>query len=51
MFGCHVLEVCSLSMRDGTEVDLEERVSGEGLGTGDGNYNQDIVFEKRIYFQ
>lgn len=52
---CHVYslnleEACSFLMRQ-KEVDLEERWGGTGMSTGKGNYNQDILNEKIIYFQ
>lgn len=53
---CHVYslnllgEACSFLMRQ-KEVDLEERWGGTGMSTEKGNYNQDILNEKIIYFQ
>jgi len=39
-------------MRDRKRVDPEERTVREELGVlKEGNYNQDILYKKRIYFQ
>jgi hypothetical protein len=48
MVGCHLLETDSfLKYKKG--MDPEGR---EGLGSrGKGNYNQSILYKKRVYFQ
>lgn len=53
-FGCYPLEVCSLLVRDIKEVDLEGRESGEELGgveVRESIYNQEILWEERVYIQ
>ena len=52
MFGCYLLEVCSLLMRDRKGVNLKGRGGVEELGRVEEgeNCNQDILNEKRIYF-
>jgi hypothetical protein len=52
MFGCYILEACSLLMRDRGRVDLAGRGNGEELGRvkGWGSVNR-IFYEKIIYFQ
>lgn len=53
MFGCYVLEAHSFLMGDSTARERMWKV--EEVGTnwrsrGAGNYNQDRVYEKRIYY-
>jgi hypothetical protein len=52
MYGCNLLESCPFLMRDRKGVVLQGREIGEeprGV-EGRGNSNQNILYEKRIYF-
>jgi hypothetical protein len=51
---CHIwlllFETCAFSIKERTGVVSEGREEGEELGEGEGGGNQDILYEKRIYF-
>lgn len=52
MFYCYLLEAFSFVLRARKGVDLEGREGGEEPGGVEGREtNQDIVYEKRVYFQ
>lgn len=53
MFACYVLETYSFRIKVLKRVDQKARGSGkelEGVKEVKGNYNQDIIYVKRIYF-
>lgn len=43
MFGCYVLEACSILKENGEEVDLEEK--GDGRSGGRGNSGPDVLYK------
>jgi hypothetical protein len=50
IFGCYFFETYSFLMRNRKGVDSEGRCVGTGRCGGRKNYNQDILYEKRVFF-